>query len=123
MANQDDNSNTAVVQEVPRGPNGIVGESTPSLTMKQRWHEATHVLEDVGDRNNPRKQEWVRKAGAPSLRQFARKLLLENDELATTWFANKRGANNQKRTDANIARADTERAATRASRHKRESKN
>jgi hypothetical protein len=106
-------------QEVVRGDRGNVGEATPSLTIKQLWHEATHVLEEVGDAHNPRKQEWVRKAGTPSLKRYARQLLASGDALAKDWFAHKHGAMNASRSDANKTRASLERQATKASRRKR----
>ncbi len=106
------------VQEIPRGDRGIVGVATPSKTIRKMWHEATHLRVDASTKQNPRKQRWVPKNDAPSLKQFARELAAKGDPTAKEWFANKRGDNNQKRTDANIGRANLERAATRASRRK-----
>jgi hypothetical protein len=123
MIKQDSNTTSDTIQEVPRGDRSAVGEATTALTIKQRWHEATHVLANVGDHSNPRKQKYVRKAGAPSLKQFARKLLLAKDELAIKWFAGKRGGNNQPRTKENIAKSMLACSATKASRHKREKTN
>jgi hypothetical protein len=121
MENKENNKAAeTAIQEIPAGDRGIVGTATPALTMKQRWHEATHVLMNVGDKHNPRKQAWVRKAGTPSLKQFARQLLKSKDALAIKWFADKRGACNQKRTDANLLRASLERQATRVAKRKRD---
>lgn len=113
------NEETNEPQEVVRGDRGEVGEATSSLTIKQMWHEATHVLEEVGNAHNPRKQDWVRKAGTPSLKRYARQLLATGDVLAKDWFAHKRGSMNAKRSDANSTRVTLERAATRASRRKK----
>jgi hypothetical protein len=110
-------------QEVPPGPRGELGVATTSLTIKQQWHEATHVLEDVGDRHNPRKQEWVRKAGTPSLKQYARQLLASGNELAKDWFARKGGSMNAKRSDSNLSRASAEATASRAARRKKSDAN
>src|ERR1035437_8551508 len=105
--------------EVPRGDRGDVGVATAALTLKQLWHASTHVLVDVGDRHNPRKQQFVRKAGSDSLKRFARKLLLAKDPLAVDWFSRQRGSMNEKRTDANRMRANLERQATKAGRSKK----
>jgi len=110
-------------KEVVRGDRGEVGEATPSLLIKQRWHEATHVLQDVGNAHNPRKQEWVRKAGTPSLKRYARQLLVSGDATAKDWFACKNGAMNDKRTDANRTRASLERQASKAARRKKSDSN
>lgn len=105
-------------QEVPRGPNGVVGEATISLTMKRMWHEATHLLVEVGDRHNPRKQEWVPKAGCISLKRFARQQVASGDAVAKAWFAAKAGKNNTKRSDVNIACAAAAGTASRSARRK-----
>ena len=71
--------------ESTRGGKGEVGEATPALTIKQKWTASgKHV----------------------PLKRFARDLLASGDKEAKAWFANKRGAANQKRTDANLSRAN-----------------
>lgn len=84
--------------ESTRGGKGELGEATPALTIKQKWvASGKHV----------------------SLKQFARQLLADGDKDVKAWFANKRGACNQKRTDANLSRASLERQASRAARRKK----
>jgi hypothetical protein len=106
-------------EEVPRGDRGEVGQATASLTIKQRYYEAFYKRVNAEDKNNPGRMIWVKLEGAPSLKQFARKLLASGDPNAKEWFANKRGAKNEKRSDANIAAARAAAAATKAERHKR----
>lgn len=110
-------------QEVVRGDRGEVGVATAGDTIRRMWHEATHLRVDVGNHQNPRKREWVRKAGTPSLKRFARELVAKGDAVAKEWFANKRGANNAKRTDANRTRASLERQASKAARRKKSDSN
>ena len=105
-------------KDFPRGPSGIVGTATAGKTIKQRWHEATHVLMDVGNRHNPRKQAWVKKAGAPSLKRFARQAAQAGDQAAKDWFDHKVGSMNASRSDSNRMRANLERQASKASRRK-----
>jgi hypothetical protein len=83
------------------GDRGELGQPTASLTMKQRYHAAHFTREDAGDKRNPHKKVWVINSHAPSLKQFARKLLAQKDEVAVAWFGNKNGALNAKRSDAN----------------------
>ena len=104
------------VQEVPRGDNGTVGVATASKTMKRLWHEATHVLSNIGNKQNPRKQHWVRKVASLSLKQFARKLAATKDQTAIDFFACKKGDLNATRSDTNRLRITLEKQATRASR-------
>ena len=106
-------------QEVPRGNRGELGVATVSDTIKQMWHDTHHVLQDVGDKHNPRKQLWVKRAGAPSLKEYAKALAASSNDIAKKWFANKAGANNAKRSDANLARAATEASASKAARRKK----
>lgn len=47
-----------------------------------------------------------------SLKEFARRLIREGNELAKDWFANKSGVANDVRSDKNKARAFAERSAT-----------
>ncbi len=109
---------SSVNEEIPPGPRGELGVATAALTLKQQWHEANHVLMDVGDHANPRKQEWVRKAGSPSLKMFARQLLASGNQLAKDWFAHKAGSMNAKRSDVNLASASAAATASRAARRK-----
>lgn len=106
-------------QEVARGDRGFVGTASAAQTLTQRWHQENHLHQDVGDKHNPRKRRWVRKAGSPSLKQYARTLLKAGDALAKEWFANKRGAKNEKRSDKNQGRINLEKQASKAARRKK----
>lgn len=55
--------------------------------------------------------------GVP-LKRFVRELLKEGNVDAKKWFADKRGASNKKRSDANVKRVQLEAAATKQSRKK-----
>lgn len=100
--------------EPVRGDRGELGTATPRLTMLQKWREATHRRENPHDKNNENKRIYVRIEGTPSLKQFARALLKEGDPVAKRWFANKWGAANQKRSEANAKAAREAGAATKA---------
>ena len=76
---------------------GELGTPTASLTMKQRWVASGQKL---------------------SLKRFAQELARSGDKVAKDWFANKKGARNQKRSDKNVARVAIEKQATKASRKK-----
>src|SRR5579885_1070183 len=91
-------------ERVP-GPRGELGEATPALTVHQKWHAAHFKRVDAGDKWNPTKKVWVPNPNAPSLKRFARDLLKQGDPAAKEWLANKRGAKDQKRSDANIKAA------------------
>ncbi len=106
-------------QEIPRGNRGELGVATAGDTIKQMWHEEHHVLQDVGDKHNPRKQLWVKRAGAPSLKKYAKALAASGNDVAKKWYANKAGSMNAKRSDANLARAATEASASKAARRKK----
>jgi len=106
-------------QEPARGPNGEVGKPTASLTIKQLWHAEHHVLMDVGDKNNPRKQEWVKRTGAPSLRKYARQLAASGNTVAKDWFEHKAGSLNAQRTEKNTSRIALEAQASMAARRKK----
>lgn len=101
-----------------RGNNGEVGQPTAGLTVKQRWHEAHFTLEDTKDGHHPNRQTWKRKHNIPSLKTFARQLSKEDDQVTKDWFANKAGAKNQKRTDANASKAVQSAAASKSARRK-----
>lgn len=109
------------VEERPRGDRGVVGEATAGLTIKQMYHEAHFKRVDAEDKNNPSRRVWVKNEGAPSLKQFSRKLLVSGDPVAKDWFAHKRGSMNAKRSDANIKAAHEAAFATKTERHKRSS--
>jgi hypothetical protein len=83
--------------EVVRGLRGEVGLASAGLTMRQRWASANTGL---------------------SLKRFARQLVKDGDAVAKEWFANKRGAKDEKRTDKNMQRVIAERTATKASKRK-----
>jgi hypothetical protein len=93
-------------QEQFRGERGEVGVATAACTIK-RLH-------------------FVEQGGKGSLKQFARKLSRDkenpNSAVAKEWLANKKGAKNQKRTDANIALARTCANATHLERRKAKNK-
>jgi hypothetical protein len=107
------------VVELPVGGRGELGVATSSLTIKQKWHEAYFDLVDVGDKRNPRKQQWVRKHHAISLKKFARQLISQGDILAKNWWEAKGGALNAKRSDANEVLARTCAAATKLEKRKK----
>lgn len=93
-----ENTSEEKVSSVSRGDRGELGTATAGLTIRQRWHA---------------------EAGGGSLKQFARKLLKEGDAVAQEWFANKRGAKNQKRSDTNIKAAKETSMASKAARTKK----
>lgn len=106
-------------QEVPRGNRGELGVATAGKTIKQMWHEEHHVLQDVGDKHNPRKQLWVKRSGAPSLRKYAKGLAASGNDVAKAWFANKGGEKNDQRTEKNAGRISLEKQASKAARRKK----
>jgi hypothetical protein len=83
--------------EVVRGDRGEVGTATPGLTMRQRWAESGQSV---------------------SLKTFARGLVREGDPVAKSWFANKRGFLNKKRSEANEKAAREAAAATKLTKKK-----
>ena len=103
------------VQEV-RGERGELGVATASLTIKQRWHEEHFKLVDTSDKAHPHRRTYVRNPGAPSLKAFARTLLKSGDANAKEWFGNKRGAKDQKRSEANVKLAALCASASKAAR-------
>jgi len=90
---------TAMVENLPtKGDRGVMGTATAGLTIKQLW--------------------WAAKSGL-SLKVYARQLLRAGDENAAivkTWYANKDGALNAKRSDKSLARISAERSATKLAR-------
>lgn len=117
---QNKSEETVVEEQGPApGPNGVVGKATASLTLKQMWHAEHHILRDVGDKRNPRKQEWVPRSGAPSLKKYARQLAASGNTTAKDWFEHKSGALNEKRNEKNTARVALEAQASKAARRKK----
>lgn len=129
MSNEENKSGTEVPmqetapepQEIQRGPNGEVGQPTVSITLKQMWHEKHFRLEDAPDSKNPRKQVWVPRGGAVSLKQFARQLVASGDATAKDWFDHKAGVLNASRSETNIAAAHAAAAATHTEKRKKAS--
>jgi len=105
-------------EERTPGPKGEVGTATAGLTIHQKWHEAHFTRVNAEDKWNPTKRVWVQNPGAPSLKQFARQLLKDGDPVAKEWFANKRGAKNEKRSEANIKAQREAAMASKAARKK-----
>jgi len=120
-----EDTTTVVVTETetqkPRGERGELGVATAALTIKQRWHAEHFKLVDTSDHDNPNRQSYVAKPGAPTLRAFARNLVKSGDANAKEWFANKAGAKDQKRSAANAQMAKTCASATKLSRKKSKS--
>jgi hypothetical protein len=79
-----------------RGERGEVGTPSPGDVMKKLHREK----------------------GFGSLKDLARKLEKDGNEVAAEWFANKAGAANQSRNDANAKRAIESALATKTSRKK-----
>jgi hypothetical protein len=105
-------------ENIPQGNRGELGQPTPSLTIKQRWHEASFKLFDPEDRQNPRKRVWVRLPNTPSLKQFVKNLVKSGDVVAKDWLDNKNGVKNDKRSDANEKAAREAAFASRTARRK-----
>lgn len=105
-------------QDRPRGERGEVGEATAGLTIKQKYHQTYFTRVDADDKHNPNKRVWVKNEGAPTLKQFARHLAKDGDQVAKDWFAHKRGSMNAKRSDANIKAAKEAASATKAAKRK-----
>lgn len=108
----------ATETQKPRGERGELGKPTAGLTIKQRWHAAHFKLVDTSDGQHPNRQSYVRNKDALSLRAFARQLAKSGDANAKEWFANKDGAKNQERSDANVKLAKACASATKLSRKK-----
>jgi hypothetical protein len=109
----------AEAEQSARGDRGELGTATPKLTITQLWHEAHFTRKDANDKGNFRKRIWVANHGAPSLKKFARELLKAGNAVAKAWFANKRGAQNAKRTEKNSSRITLEKQASKAARRKK----
>ncbi len=106
-------------KEVTRGDRGELGIATAGLTIRQRWHAEHFTRVSAEDKRAPNKRIYVRNPGAPSLKAFARALAKESDPVAQNWLRNKLGAQNQKRSDANIKAAMEARTATKAAKRKK----
>lgn len=111
--------------EVPApGDRGELGVATAGLTIRQLWHAAHFSRKDIGDKHNPRKRVFVPNPGPRvSLKRFARELLKSGNAVAKEWFANKKGAKNQKRSEKNQARVNLEKQASKAARRKKSQAN
>lgn len=101
-----------------RGPSGEVGTATAGLTVKQLWHSKHFKLVDTHDQEHPHRKSFEALPGTPSLKQFARTLLKSGDATATSWFDNKSGGLNQKRSDANVKAASLTSMASKLARKK-----
>lgn len=77
--------------------NREVGTATAGEAIKHLWHKEGQGL---------------------SLKTFARKLEAEGNQSAKDWFACKKGALNQSRSDKNRARVEVEKAATKSAKRK-----
>jgi hypothetical protein len=110
----------AEAEQSARGERGELGTATAKLTITQRWHEAHFTRKDANDKGNFRKRIYVPNPGPRvSLKKFARELLKAGDPVAKAWFANKRGAQNAKRTEKNASRITLEKQASKAARRKK----
>lgn len=103
------------------GQKGELGVATAGLTVKQMYHRAHFQRVDAEDKGNPNKKRWIKNPDAPSLKQFARQLLVKGDTTVNEWLAHKNGSLNQARTDKNIADAKAAASATKMERRKRSS--
>jgi hypothetical protein len=111
---------TAEAEQSARGERGELGTATAKLTITQLWHAAHFTRKDANDKGNFRKRIWVANPGPKvSLKKFARELLKAGDPVAKAWFANKRGAQNSKRTEKNASRITLESQASKAARRKK----
>jgi hypothetical protein len=105
------NQEAEVVQNT-KGIRGEIGLGTPSSIMKNMYHATHFTREDSNNKKNPNKKVWVKNHRAPSLKQFARKQAADGNVVAKDFLANKLGAKDQKRSDANVALAKTIATAT-----------
>lgn len=97
-----------------------IGQPSVSDQMKLKWHleyfdnSEFQILADGRHRHY-----WKpKKAGYPSLKQFAKDLVSQGDQLARDWMDHKAGSLNQKRTDAKKKRVLEEKMASKAARRK-----
>jgi hypothetical protein len=102
--------------EYTRGVRGEIGTATAADTVKQRYHATHYNRVDAEDKRNPNKKRWIKNTNAPSLKQFARKLMASGDANAKDFMANKHGAKDAKRSEANIASTKAAAAATKMGR-------
>lgn len=111
-------------KEVTRGPRGEVGKASTSLVMKQRWHEAYFTREDNSDNAHPHRKTWKRGSKEiPSLKEFARKLAKDGDQVAKDWLDHKLGSLDLKRNEKNVARVALESSATKMAKRKKKGSN
>ena len=85
---------------VVHGTRGEIGTASTSSKLKKLWVEAKKTASHL------------------SLKAFARKLMASGDSLAGDWFAHKKGALNDTRSEKNLVRVQLERAATKSARRK-----
>lgn len=107
-------------EEPQRGARGEVGEPTASLTIKQRWHD--RHFHKVALKNKEGEVTGFlleRNPGALSLKQFARTLVQDGDQIAKDWLSHKAGSLNKPRTEANLKAAREAAAATKAAKRKK----
>lgn len=110
---------TDAPEEVIRGSRGEIGEPTASLTIKQRWHDKHFHTVSVKNKEGVVVRTYLEaNEGALSLKQFAKTLVQDGDQVAKDWFAHKAGSLNQARSDANIKAARECAAATKAAKRK-----
>jgi hypothetical protein len=83
-----------------------------SVALKRLWHAACFQPRDR--KGSGRVWRKAREGAWMPLKKFA----AQNKELATAWIANKLGATESERSEANIARIAAERTASRAARGK-----
>lgn len=102
-----------------KGPRGEVGEPTPGLTIKQRWHQTHFILENNHDKAHPYRRAWVAQPGAVSLKKFAKALAADGDELAKRWLESKHGKHQTKRSEANLSMAKLCASATKVAKRKK----
>ena len=105
--------NVVKSEDQKRGKRGDVGKPTAALTLKQRWHDECFTLEKLGKR-----EVYVAKPKAPSLRTFARQLAKTGDQVAKDWFDHKKGSLNQERSMTTQKRITEEKNATKMARRK-----
>jgi len=109
----DNVTSVVVTTEKSVGVRGNVGKPTAALTLKQRWHDECFTLEKLGKR-----EVYVAKPKAPSLRTFARQLAKTGDQVAKDWFDHKKGSLNQERSMTTQKRITEEKNATKMARRK-----
>lgn len=80
-----------------RGSRGELGVASAGLTIWQQWKSANSHL---------------------SLKAYARQQIKEGNAVAKDWFANKKGAKDQARSDKSLQRMGAEKSATKLAKRK-----